>query len=193
MGAETFIGAAATASAGIGMWLLHAAWLSPGRWGYVPGGWTLIVGAILAWSFTSGADKGAALGFIVIVLIALGFLLANALRSDIRPDRSAHTQASSQGGDGGLYWQTIMRRVWIGLLIGPLAGLASLSIATAAFVVLQATTLEHTANLTIVSFGLPLVWAALAVYIGYDTRLVRKSVAVLGGGLLPLAYLMAVS
>ncbi len=83
----------------------------------------------------------------------------------------------------------ILRRVAAGLLLGPLAGLAALALSTAGFVALQRSGAEHTANLITAMFALPLLWAAIAVIAGAQSRLWRKSVIVIGAGLAPAAYL----
>jgi len=189
MEGEALLRLAALVSAVCGMGVLQAAWRIKNANGpRLVGGWSLILGSIIAWGITSSADKGAALGIVAVILVALMFLLSNALRSQVRPERETSNERKSAAQPIG--WPIVLRRVWAGLLIGPIAGLAALSISTALFVGLEALAVEHTLNMTVVSFGFPLVWAGLAVFAGYETHMLRKTVGVLGGGLLPFAFLL---
>ncbi|MEM9530419.1 MAG: hypothetical protein AAGA23_05840 [Pseudomonadota bacterium] len=168
--------------------LLQAAWRRQTRsWPLVAAGWGMLVLSLTGWSFSSGTDKGVALGVVAGIVIVLLFLAAAAARAKPRPAKPARQRRAPPAAASR--WQ-LPRRVWIFLLAGPFAGLAALGLSTAAFVALQThLNLEHTANLTLVSFGFPLAWAGLAVAVGYQPALWRKTAAVLVPGLVSLAFL----
>ncbi|MGB2177777.1 MAG: hypothetical protein ACPH9E_07525 [Hyphomonas sp.] len=170
-----------------GIWLLQAAWR---RWAgngrHLAFGWGALFLSIILWASTSHPDKGSALGIVAIMLAALGTLAWLYMQAERKPARDpAERQAKAERT--GL--PEILSRVAAGILIGPLAGLASLALATAGFAALQKAGLEHTANLVIAMFAFPLLWSALAVIAGAHSRLWRKSAIVIGAGLAPLAYL----
>jgi len=52
---------------------------------------------------------------------------------------------------------------------------------------------EHTVNLTIVSFALPILWAGLGVIGGWGQSLLRKTATIVLAGVIPWAYLTAVA
>ncbi|MEM1193220.1 MAG: hypothetical protein AAGH42_07485 [Pseudomonadota bacterium] len=170
-----------------GVWVLQAAWKAHnGNGQRLALGWSLIFGSVIAWAFTSGADKGAALGIIAVILLVMSAFLLTALKTEKSAPRRI-TPRTITGEKVGI--RTILSRVWAGLLIGPISGLASLSICTAAFAGFKMAGLEHTANLTIVSFSFPLLWACLGIFAGYETRMLVKSGTVLASGLVPLAFM----
>lgn len=171
-----------------GIYLLQAAWHSKrSSLKHWCGGWALLLASTILWALTSGADKGAALGIIAVVLIALGFIGRNALRAGQRPARETSDRETERQKTSVL---TVLRRIWIGLLIGPLSGLAALALSTAAFAILKRMTVEHTINLTIVSFGFVLLWSCIAVFAGFEKRPLRAGAGVIGAGIAPLAYLV---
>lgn len=183
----TFLRILALAGTVCGIGLLQAAWrLKVRSWPHVASGWSLIIGSLVLWSFTSGADKGAALGIVASVIIALLFLLVTAAGSTSRPERPIRER---QAMPDKIDVQIFPRRVCTGLLIGPIAGLVALALSTAIFVGLQAVKVEHTMNLTMTSFAFPFIWAGLAVMAGYQTKLWRTTITIVGVGLLSLCYL----
>lgn len=170
-----------------GIWLLQTAWRARNGNGLrLTLAWVLILTAFIVWSGTSGADKGVALGIVSLTLIALVFLGRAVLRASIREARpKTHRAVPTEH----VSWPTVARRTFVGLLIGPVAGFSALAIASAGFVALHEAGAEYTANLVFAMFAFPLAWAGLAVIAGADKRLWRKSLVVLGLGLVPLAYL----
>lgn len=170
-----------------GLWLLQAAWrLRTANGWRLAGGWSAITLSIVYWAATSHPDKGSALGLVVLMTSALAALSWRYLTADRKPARAAAERTAKPLPAGPL---EILRRVAAGLLLGPLAGLAALALSTAGFVALQRSGAEHTANLITAMFALPLLWAAIAVIAGAQSRLWRKSVIVIGAGLAPAAYL----
>lgn len=189
MTGELLIRGLAVLTAACGIYLLQAAWrfrsLRPLR---IFGGWFLVLVSITLWGMTSGADKGAALGIIAVILLAMAVLgreAFNAKSRDAKPVRARITEAEAFSARG------LLRKIWVGLLIGPISGLAALAISTAMFAVLKGQGMEHSINLTIVSFAFTLLWSGLSVFAGLEPRLLRKTFGVIGLGVLPLAYLIS--
>ena len=121
-----------------------------------------------------------------IMLAALGALAWIYVQAEQKPARDPADRQARVARAGV---PEILKRIAAGILLGPLAGLAALAIATAGFVALQKAGLEHTGNLVIAMFAFPLLWSALAVVAGANSHLWRKSAIVIGAGLAPLAYL----
>jgi len=187
----TIIRGLACAVAACGIYLLWAATRQQGGYAVrLIGGWSLIVSAIVGWSMTSSVEKGAAMGIIAVVLAALALLAAIALQGPPRSGRSSTGRAMEVQQ---VEFVGYGRRVLVGVLIGPIACLSAVAICTAAFLGFQNAGVEHTINLTIVSFALPVIWGLLSIWGGADPKLWRKSLTILGCGLLPLAYIVTLS
>ncbi|MEM8982158.1 MAG: hypothetical protein AAGC71_03975 [Pseudomonadota bacterium] len=186
MSDEALLRVAALGMAACGIALLQAAWRIKANNGWrLIGGWSLIGASIVAWAYTSGADKGAALGIIAAVIIALLFVGRQALLAERRGERQRRERVAKAPPERS----PLARRIWVGALLGPIAGLAALSASTALYVALIDLSVEQTAALTTVFFAFPLLWAALAVVAGYVRHLGRKSATILAAGLLPLMYI----
>lgn len=188
---EALIRGLALLAAACGIYLLQAAWRfrssHPLR---IWGGWGLVFASITLWGTTSGADKGVALGLIAVVLLVLALLGREALSSERREAKQSRGRVAETEKITGL---KLLRKVWVGFLIGPISGLAALAISTAMFAVFKDLGLDHSINLTIVSFAFTLLWSGLSVFAGFEPRLLRKSLGVIGLGVLPLAYLISVA
>ena len=177
----------ALALAVCGIYLLQAAWrLRANNALRLLGGWAAVLASIMVWSFTSAADKGAAFGIVAVVVLVLVYFAWSAFQAERRPFRQSKDREAKQDD---IAWQTHLRRVWAGALIGPIAGLSALALSTAVFAMFRMAGMEHTLNLTLVSFGFPIAWAALAVIAGYGASVWKKSTLVLLAGLMPIAYL----
>ncbi len=177
------------------MALLRAAWSQKTRsWPRVLSGWGLVFASLWGWRLTSGADKGVALGVVAGLLIALAFLAAAAINAPKRPGRPTRLRNHKQPPQlHPTAARLLPRRLWCALLIGPLAGLAALAISTAAFAALDGAGVQHTANITTVSFGFPMCWAGLAVAVGYQFNLWHKTLTVAAAALVPFGYLWIVA
>ncbi|KCZ82811.1 hypothetical protein [Hyphomonas jannaschiana] len=170
-----------------GIWLLQVAWRRrAGNGRHLAFGWVALFLSVILWAATSHPDKGTALGIVAIMLAALGALAWIYVQAEQKPARDPADRRARVARAGV---PEILKRIAAGILLGPLAGLAALAIATAGFVALQKAGLEHTGNLVIAMFAFPLLWSALAVVAGANSRLWRKSAIVIGAGLAPLAYL----
>jgi len=170
--------------------LLFAASRRRGAGGlFVPLGWTAIVAALFCSSKTSGADRGVALGIIVVIAVVALFLLVMALRSPRRSSkpRSGKAAAPSTVELGCRGWG---RRIFVGVLLGPIAGIAALSLSAGVYVFFAKAGISPDNNLVAVFFVFPLAWAALSVFVGYDRHLLRKSLIVLGALVAPLSLIL---
>lgn len=152
------------------------------------GGWGLLCVSTVLWAMTSGADKGTALGITVVIVAVLMVLVRQAFSAGERELRPLNARTAEPETLTSL---KMVRRIWVGLLIGPIGGLAALAVCVAGFAIFKHLEVEHTINLTVVSLAFPFVWAGLAVFSGFERRLLRKSVAVIGAGLLPFTYLLS--
>ena len=150
-----------------GIYALYLSWRRKQRsWSLVLAGWGTLLAAIWAWGKTSGVDKGPAIGIVVTVLIAMVAVLIVALRTPTKERREPRSRNSVV---------EIQRSVWhkglsttFSVIAIVFAGLmAAISACTALFMGGRALGMEHTANLTATMIAFPLVWAALAVFIGY--------------------------
>ena len=178
---------AACVLAACGIWLLQAAWRRrTGNGGRLAAGWSALFLSIILWAATSHPDKGSAYGTVVIMVAALAALGWFYQQADLRPVRETAERTSDLAPSN---FREILKRVAAGFLLGPLAGLASLALSTAGFVALRQAGVDHTASLVSAMFAFPLLWSALAVLAGANSRLWRKTVIVIGAGLAPLAYL----
>ncbi|MEM7741403.1 MAG: hypothetical protein AAF225_11455 [Pseudomonadota bacterium] len=177
-----------------GAFALHHAWANRGMTRFsVAVGWSLIALSIFVWGQTSGVDRGTALGLVMLVVTFCTAIAVRVMRSSTRSardkaERSVPPQANKQLGRGE--WA---RRVFVGFLIGPLAGLAGLSVTTVLYALLDAGGVEPGGNLVIAFFVFPLSWAILSVVNGYDQRLWRKTSITAAAGLLPLLGVTALS
>lgn len=187
IGETTALTLLALAVTACGIAMLHAAWRLKARsWPRIIVAWSCVTGSLVLWSFTSAADKGVAIGIVAWVIIAVLFLAVLAVRSTPRVEKPLRERVAPRAQ---AVRPAYSRRLYTGLLIGPVAGLIALSISTAAFVGLAAANVEHTLNLTLVSFAFPLLWAGLAVVAAYQIPLWRKTVMLFGIGLLALVFL----
>ena len=170
-----------------GIGLLYFTWQSKTSNNlFVMGGWTLIIGSLVFWRYTNGADKGIALGIVVFSLISLLFLTVIALSTPprkVKPLRERTLQPPPNN------IAVFLKRFWSGLLIGPLSGFSALLFSTAIFAISKASLIEHTINLTVSAFLFPLSWAVLAVCVGCQTLIWKKSLTVFFAALISAASL----
>lgn len=180
-----FIG---TAFCVFGLLALYQAWYRKTKnTGFVGVGWALLLGGVIAWGYTSGPDKGPALGIVTAVLIALVFLSVEMLKAERRPTRGKPRRSIEPKK---LSTRDYLSRIWTGVLIGPIAGLSALVFCTATFSILKSVKVEHTLNLILVSFAFPLLWGGLAVFAGYSTRSLLKTTTLFVSGFISLAYIL---
>ncbi|MEM7081509.1 MAG: hypothetical protein AAF465_02060 [Pseudomonadota bacterium] len=176
--------------AGFGV-LLYAWQRATRSWPLLGLAWGLLVTALILWSATSASDKGVALGLVAGVLIALAVLTVRTLRETPRTLR--RTREAQNTAQAAVEELQLIRRLWLFMLYGPLAGLASMALCSAAFVLFQEVGLEHTANVTIVFLLFPIAWSCIAVGVGYPIGLLRKTTSVFVTGLVSLACLWALA
>lgn len=186
-----FVGIAAAIG---GMFLLRKAWRKRFDTNLeVFGGSLLILFSVTAWSQTSGADKGAALGIIVIVIMGGLTVLMTALQTPKRPrkeERRLPERTVENSPDVALIW---LRRIYNGILLFLITGLAAVFTSAGLFMLLRWVGMEHSANLTLIAFLFSILWASLAVYVGSQQATLRKSLIILGLAIVPAAALALTS
>lgn len=172
-----------------GVYALSLSWQRKTRhWPLVLSGWGAILGAILAWAQTSGVDKGPALGIIVVVLTAMIGVFIVALRTPVKQRREPKARALGSANEASVWHEGLSTTASILaiVIIGLIAAMAS---CTAFFMGSRALGMEHTANLSLTMFAFPMVWAALATYVGYSTSVLGRAtfmagLTVLSGGVI---------
>jgi hypothetical protein len=159
------------ALAGIGA--LHLSWKRKERsWPLVASGWLLLAASIVSWAQSSGADKGIALGLVVAVLIALGFVGAAALSGPTKLRRAAPVRSLPASIQASVWHEGL--RAGFAMVAMVLAALVvSIATCTALFTAARSAGVEHTANLTVSMFAFPLALAAFTTFLAYceDARL----------------------
>lgn len=158
-----------------GIAALYLAWQRKEKSAALPVvGWTLVAASILAWSRTSGIDKGPALGIVAIVLIALAVLGISALMTPPRSRRAQRTRAVRDGEGGGSMTARAAGTKALMLAVIVLLGFAAaLATCSALFLAGHRAGLEHTGNLAAAMFAFPMVWAGVATWLGYHANPAR--------------------
>lgn len=172
------IGGVLTGAAGVAA--LYLAWQrkKAGR-ALTAFGWALVAVSILAWSRTSGIDKGPALGILSFVLIALVALGVSALRTPPRSRRAQRVRIAPEGGRSLAVERAGAKALMLAVIV--LMGFAAaLAACGALFIAGRSAGFEHTGNLAAAMFAFPLVWAGLATWLGYAARPARGA-AILAG------------
>ena len=186
----------AIATALCGTWVLQIAWRSASRkWHLVLAGWALVFTSLYIWSLTTAADKGVALGITAWVAIALLFLLRALITSPLRVERQnkkKHDNVKQNVLPRVTKSQLALNTLTV-FLIGPLAGLAAMMLSTLLLLLMQVLGVEYTANLAISTMLFPVFWAALAVVLGYQQRLLVRLLTVAGVGFGSLLCLWVMS
>ncbi|ACT57985.1 hypothetical protein [Hirschia baltica] len=171
-----------------GIFMLQAAWRSKeSRAKEILVGWGLVLAGLVFFSFKNGPEKGIALGLVGMAIFALAFLAWQYIQATPKAAKSTSERIAEVDR---VNWTVILRRSLVFVMIAFVAGLAALSLSTGIFSLLNSVGAEHTTNLVTVMILFPLLWAGLAVIIGADKLLWRKSLITLGTGLIPLAYMM---
>lgn len=150
-------------------------------------GLVLLGAALLAFMYPLGADRGAAIG--VLVLVCAGLLalsvqsLATPARSNTQPRPPRAREPNVQ--DGPARWRT-----WAGAaLIGLGSGLGALYLSALIHLALQRGGLDAAANLVLAMCLFPLLWALFAVSLAWLPDLRSRCVLLLAC-LLPSAALL---
>lgn len=188
MSADAPIIALALFTAVCGLWVLQTAWRAGTQNGIRLGiGWALLLVSTLVWTLTTSIEKGIALGTTAIVVMVLLFLL---YRRHAEPPRGNRVGAARHAKPEAQCIATIAGRTLSAVLLGPVAGLAALSLSTAGFVLGNTLGAEHTGNLVVAMFAFPLFWAALAALVAMDSKLWRRAAWIGSTGLAPLTLIM---
>ena len=164
----------------LGVLLLYLGWKRKRRsWPHIVAGWGFVLGAIIAWGQTSAADKGTALGIIVVVLTGLAALAIIAVKTPVKARRKPR-KAAIQGPVQASLWHEGLSMTASILAIVIVGMIASIAACTAFFLANRAAGVEHTANIIVTMFAFPTLWAGLATYIGYSNNTGGKIRLLLG-------------
>ncbi|MEP2102200.1 MAG: hypothetical protein ABJP02_11900 [Parasphingorhabdus sp.] len=177
-----------------GIFLLRKAWQKRLNAGLEAlGGSLLVLFSLIAWSQTSGADKGAALGIIVVVItggLAVSMTALQVPKRAKREGRQVPERASEHPQVGPVLW---LLRIYNGILLFLITGLAAVFISAGLFILLRWFGMEHSANLTLIAFLFSILWSSLAVYVGSQQAMLRKSLIILGLAIAPAVALTLTS
>lgn len=153
----------------------------------------LVLFSLVAWAQTSGADKGVALGIIVVVIIgglAVGMTALQVPKRTNREGRVVPQRVSEPPQGGPALW---LRHIYNGVLLFLITGLAAVFLSAGLFLLLRWLGMEHGANLTLIAFLFSILWASLAVYAGSQPTMLRKSLAIWGLAIAPAVGLALAS
>lgn len=153
----------------------------------------LVLFSLIAWAQTSGADKGAALGIIVVVIIgglAVGMSALQAPKRASRKGRAVPQRVSDPPQAGRALW---LRYIYNGVLLFLITGLSALFLSAGLFLMLRWLGMDHGANLTLIAFLFSILWASLAVYVGSQPTMLRKSLVIWGLAIAPAVGLALAS
>jgi len=141
---DFFIQAIGLVTAVCGTFVLQAAWRKQQRtWSLIYLGWGLVFVSLFAWSLTTAADKGVALGLVAWVTIVLLFLLAIAFKSP-KVDRILNrTKARPARDKEGVGIKQIASNVSAFLAVGPLSGLAAILMSSFLFTLFRTLDVEY--------------------------------------------------
>ena len=174
-----------------GVLSLYLGWKRKHRsWPHILSGWSLLLGSILAWGQTSGADKGAALGIIVVVLTGMTAVAVIAVKTPVKARRKPRKTATQGNMQASLWHEglSITASILAIVIVGMIASIAA---CTAMFLTNRAVGVEHTANIILTMFAFPTLWAGLATYMGYSHNTVGKIRLLLGLVLVSCAVIFA--
>lgn len=161
-----------------GLALLVAAWRrrKQSRGLMIASGWGLMLLSAWPWVVFGGPDRGLAIAVTVLTLAAFAIVVRNgaAVR---RAAATADDEVVSGYSDiGQIDWG---RRGWVVLLAGPIAFASAVELS---LVVFMSHGLAEADRVTLAGVLMPLAWGALTTWALSDPKLVRKSVGVIGIG-----------
>jgi len=145
--------------------------------------WGLLVLAVWPWAVAGGADRGPALALLALMVTGLVLVGGRGWRHWRRhPARAPRTRAGDdkdrgQPVDGMAPGALFLRRAWIAVLAGPLAGAGAILMALALDGLLAASAPAD--RVTSVMLAAPLAWTILIILAAYGMPLARRS-AILG-------------
>ena len=175
-----------------GTLVLQTAWRKQQRtWSLIFFGWGLVFVSLFAWSQTTAADKGFALGLVAWVVIVLLFLVAIAIKSPKVDRISNRSKTRSVRSRKELDIKQIVSNISAFLAVGPLSGLVALLMSSFLFTLFRNFDVEYSANLTTASISFPLLWAGIAVMIGYQKSFKYRYLSLSIMGITPFLGLLA--
>jgi hypothetical protein len=160
---QDLIFAIACGVAGVG--LLYASWtrrLGP-RALVIGAGWALVSLSAVFWVRFGGTEFGISWATVAVAITAWGFVALG--REQRRPEERRRQPRTAGGGPG---WRAVGRTVARILVVAPLTGVASILLSMVIITTLPGDTGNR---YVLVLLGAPVVWGALAVWIGTTSRL----------------------
>lgn len=145
----------------------------------ISAGWALIAFSMIPWAFFGGVDRGPAIGICVLSLAAISWIMRNgAISGRGRSTNSDETNPDTRVNPDRIPW---LRRSWIFLLAGPVAFASSAALGVAIFAFTPSADADR---LALAAYLVPVIWGSLAMWAVSDPRLMRKSMGVVGLGIM---------
>jgi len=157
-----------------GLAVLYVAWRRPGRSALLRGiGWGLFLLSVWPWGLAGGADRGVALGMVVVSAGALALIAATGQWRGATPRRQRAGTASTEPltGAGWGHWLKVF------LLAGPLAAVAAFVLALP---LMHLSGWAEADRLVATAFAVVILWSAGAVWACATPRLMRVSATMAG-------------
>lgn len=157
----------------------------------IAGGWALIALSLWPWVIFGGPDRGLAVAVCVLTLAAFAVVMRNGAAAD-RGRAEQRDDADIAAGPDAMGMIPWGRHAWVALLAGPIAFASAMALS---LVVFMSHGLAEADRITLAGLLIPTAWGALATWALSDPKLLRKSVAVVGTGVvggLMVAVLAAV-
>lgn len=141
-------------------------------------GWALIALSMIPWAFYGGVDRGPAMGICVLSLAAIAWIMrAGAISGRGRAAEGDESNPDTRINPDRIPW---LRRTWIFLLAGPVALISSAALGVAIFAFTPSADADR---LALAAYLVPVIWGGLATWAVSDPRLMRKSIGVVGLGI----------
>ncbi len=165
----------------MGILLLKTSWTRKHKSAlYKIAGWALILSSFIPFSFYVGADVAAA--FVGIAFVLVGFIIVlrkgitvtNSIQKTTREKEKTITEKTD--------WKTILRRVYLFLLAGPVAISAAIMLAISIYGFTDDKMVPQN-SLVLTFFVFPIIWAIILIACLNSSSLKKKSlVAFLSAG-----------
>lgn len=150
--------------------------------------WFLLGASAIPWTLFGGADRGVALGILVLMVAGLAIVGAIGWRDARNPRRRRNGRERTDNGSQAPRGRAFARRAWIFALAGPVSALAVMALTLALHGLAAAW--DPANRLAAAFLFAPLAWMVLAVVATYDTALWKRSAGI--GGVLVAGLLGAV-
>ncbi|MEO9600161.1 hypothetical protein [Parasphingorhabdus sp.] len=173
-----------------GLFILYRAWLENERsTKLLAAGWAALLGSLVFWIYAGGADRGIALGLIVICLGALCFVGHSAAQQPANQTKVARKKKPSQKPPQAASFAQWGRSIGIILFLGPICGLLAFLIAMGVYEALDMVGTERANSLVTALFLFPILWAIIVSFCLISTRRIWKAAVLLCAPLLSAALI----